>query len=259
MTQTYAAPLWALAAYGVFATHDVIVKFLGAVYSPFQIIFFGVLLGFPLLMISLLRDQTVGTLIPCHPYWSAARTLAAVIAASSAFYAFSVLPLAETYALIFASPLIITMLSIPVLGETVGIRRWLAVLVGLGGVLWVLQPGASALTLGHAAALTCAAAGAFAAIVVRKIGRDERTVVLMLYPMVANFVLMGALMPFVYRPMPIEDLGAMLCVSLLALLAGNFLIRAYRHGEAAVIAPMQYSQILWAAIYGALFFGENPS
>jgi len=259
MSQNLAAPLWALAAFGIFSTHDVLIKLLGGTYSPFQIVFFSVLFGFPLLTITLLRDETAATLIPVHPYWTIARTVAAVLTAASAFYAFSVLPLAQTYAIIFAAPLLITVLAIPILGEKVGLRRGLAVLVGLGGVLWVLQPGTTDLTLGHAAALLCAVSGAFASIVVRKIGRDERSVVLMLYPMVANFILMGALMPFVYQPMPVEHLGMLLLVALMALIAGNFLIRAYRMGEAVMIAPMQYSQILWATLYGALFFGETPT
>ena len=130
--------------------------------------------------------------------------------------------------------------------------------MGLAGVLWVLQPGATEITLGHISALICAISGAFASIVVRKIGREERSVVLLLYPMVANFLLMGALLPFVYVPMPVEHLGMLFMASLMALVASGFLIRAYRMGEAAVIAPMQYSQILWATLYGTLLFNETP-
>ncbi|MGX9355863.1 DMT family transporter [Roseobacteraceae bacterium S113] len=259
MSQSTSSILFALAAFALFSTHDVFVKVLGATYAPFQIVFFSVLFGFPLVTIMLLRDQTVGTLIPKHPWWTLARTIAAVITAACAFYAFSVLPLAQTYAIIFASPLLITLLAIPVLGEKVGIRRGIAVLVGLAGVMVVLNPGTTELTLGHAAALGCAIGGAVASIIVRKIGRDERPVVLILYPMVTNFVLMAMLLPFVYEPMPVEHLGLLFLVAAFALVAGTFLIRAYTLGEAAVIAPMQYSQILWATLYGALFFGETPA
>ncbi|MEM1102406.1 MAG: EamA family transporter, partial [Pseudomonadota bacterium] len=127
----------ALAAFGLFATHDVIVKLLGADYSAFQIVFFSVLFSFPVATVLLLRDETSGTLIPKHPWWVIARTLAAVITGAAAFYAFSVLPLAQVYAILFASPLLITIMSVPFLGEKVGLRRGLAVLVGLGGVLVV--------------------------------------------------------------------------------------------------------------------------
>ena len=250
--------LFALAAFGIFATHDVVVKYLGGNYAAFQIIFFSVLFAFPLVMLMLMRDQTRGTLIPAHPWWTATRTVAAVITGSAAFYAFSVLPLAQVYAILFAAPLLITLLAIPILGERVGIHRGVAVVVGLIGVLVVLRPGATELNFGHAAALIAAFGGAMASIIVRKIGKDERSQVLLLYPMMANFVLMAAILPFVYRPVPLGDLGLMAVISGLGLLGGILVIAAYKAADAAIVAPMQYSQILWAAVYGVLFFDELP-
>lgn len=250
--------LFGLAAFGLYATHDVIIKVLGGGYSPIQIVFFSVIFAFPLAMLFLLSDRTEGTLIPVHPWWMAARTAAAVITGFCAFYAFSVLPLAQVYAILFATPLIITVLAIPILGEPVRLQRWMAVIVGLCGVLIVLKPGQQDLTLGHLAALISAVCGAFAAIVVRKIGRDERSVVIMLYPMMANFLVMAALLPLVYVPMPLPDLGKTALIALLGWTAGRLLIAAYSTGEAVVVAPMQYSQILWATLYGFVFFDEVP-
>lgn len=250
--------LLGLLAFGLFATHDAIVKGLGGSYSPFQIVFFSVLLSFPLTTLYLMRDPKPGTLIPRHPWWVAGRTASVVVTSVCAFYAFSVLPLAQAYAILFASPLLITVLSIPILGERVRLRRWLAVAVGLVGVLIVLRPGATTLGLGHAAALAAAFGGAFGAVVVRRVGQDERPVVMILYPMVANFALMAALMPLVYEPMPFPDLLAMAAVAGLGFLATLAVIAAYRAGDSSVVAPMQYSQIVWATLYGALFFGETP-
>ena len=133
----------------------------------------------------------------------------------------------------------------------------LAVLVGLVGVVVVLRPGSAQLGLGHLAALAAAVFGALASVIVRKIGRDERTAVLMLYPMAANFIVMGILLAFVYKPMPVEHLGATAVISLLGFVGGLFLISAYRNGDAAIVAPMQYSQILWATGYGYLLFDES--
>lgn len=249
---------FALMAFGLFATHDVVVKYLGGQYSPFQLIFFSVLLSFPLVMLMLMRDSTRATLIPVHPWWTALRTVAAMITGSTAFYAFSTLPLAQTYAILFAAPLLITIFSIPILGEKVGKHRLAAVFVGLIGVLVVIRPGAAPLGLGHLAALTAAVCGALASIIVRKIGRDERNAVLLLYPMMANFVVMACLMPIFYRPMPVEDLGLVGVIAVLAFTGGLCVIAAYKAGDAAVVAPMQYSQILWAAVYGAFFFAEMP-
>jgi drug/metabolite transporter (DMT)-like permease len=195
-------------------------------------------------------------LVPIHPWWIALRAVATVITGFSAFYAFSVLPLAQVYTILFASPLLITVLAIPVLGEKVRIRRWAAVIVGLIGVLVVLRPGSAELSIGHLAALMAAVGGSIASIIVRKVGSEERPVVMLLYPMTLNFVVMACALPFVYQPMPIEHLGMMGFIAVFAWIAGRMIISAYQAGEAAIIAPMQYSQIIWATIFGSLFFGE---
>ncbi|MEM8694260.1 MAG: DMT family transporter [Pseudomonadota bacterium] len=261
MTKPSSGPLrgalFSLGAFGLFATHDVIIKFLGGTYTPFQIIFFSTLMSFPLTTMMLMRDPARENLRPVHPWWTALRTGCAVIATMCAFYAFSTLPLAQTYAILFAMPLIITVLSIPVLNEKVGWRRWIAVIVGLSGVIVVLRPGTTDLQLGHLAALAAACFSATASVIVRKIGRDERSVVLILYPIVASFVLMAVLMPADYQPMPILDLGAVALISVLGFSAGLMLIAAYKNAEAAIVAPMQYSQIIWATLFGYVLFDET--
>ena len=249
--------LLALAAFGLYATHDSVVKYIGHYYSPVQVLFFGVLMSFPVVTMIMLRDKTDGTLIPRYPGWTIARTIAVVITGLCAFYAFSHLPLAQCYAIFFSTPLIITVLAIPILGEKVRLRRGLAVFVGLIGVLIVLRPGTEELRLGHAAALIAAFTGAFASVVVRKVGQEERSAVLMLYPMVANFIVMGIALPFVYKPMPVEHLGGFMMMAVLGN-AGSFaIIAAYRRAEAMIVAPMQFSQIVWATLYGYVLFGER--
>ncbi|MFT6450767.1 MAG: drug/metabolite transporter (DMT)-like permease [Halocynthiibacter sp.] len=251
------AVLLALCAFGIYATHDVAIKILGGTFSPFQLIFFSTLFAFPLVALMLMRDQTAGTLRPKNPWWIFARTVASVVTALSAFYAFSVLPLAQTYALLFAAPLLITVLSIPILGERVGWRRGIAVIVGLAGVIVVLRPGVTELGLGHIAGLASAMGNAVASVIVRRVGREERPIVLMIYPMIANFVLMGAMLPLVYKPMELTDIGLIAVIASFGFVAGLLMIAAYRIGEAAIVAPMQYSQILWATAYGYLIFNDK--
>ncbi len=250
--------LLALLAFGIFSAHDVIVKVLGVSYSAFQIVFFSTLLSFPLVTLMLIGDKRPGTLRPVYPGWMALRAVATVITAGTAFYAFSALPLAQVYAILFAMPLLITVLSVPILGERVGIRRGAAVVVGLIGVLVVLRPGVTELSLGHLSALVAATGGAMASVIVRKIGQEERSAALLLYPMLLNFLVMGALLPLGYEPMPVVHLGALALMSLMAFVASALVILSYRSGEAVVVAPMQYSQLLWAVLYGALFFDEWP-
>ena len=249
--------LLSLAAFGFYATHDVIVKHLGASYNAFQIIFFSGLMGFPLVTMLLMADKTDGNLIPKHPWWTAIRTVSAVVTGAMGFYAFSKLPMAQCYAIFFAMPILITLMAIPILGEKIGPRRGMAVVAGLIGVMVVLQPGQVDLGVGHLAALGAATFGAMTSVIVRKIGNDERSVVLMLYPMVASFMLMGLALPFVYVPMPIEHLGLLVVMALLGLIASALVIAAYRTAPAIIVAPMQYSQIIWAVIYGYVFFDEG--
>src|SRR5210317_317079 len=234
--------IYALLGFALFSAHDVIVKYLGGNYSTFQILFFSVLFSFPMVLTMHLRERSSQDLIPKHPWWSTLRVLATVITGISAFYAFSVLPMAQVYAFLFCMPLVITVLSIPILGEKVGIHRGGAVIVGLIGVMIVLRPGSTEFTLGHIAALTAAMFGGLGSLIVRKIGKDERNIVLLLYPMFASLLLMGAL-----ALMAILASTAQLCI-----------ILAYKSGEAAVVAPMHYSQMIWAIIYGFFIFQEWP-
>ena len=244
--------------FAAFSSHDAVIKHLGAHYVPFQILFFSVLLSFPFATLMLMHDREADTLRPHNPGWVAIRTLAGVLSGASAFYAFSVLPLAQVYAFIFAAPLLITVLSIPILGEKVGIHRWAAVVLGLVGVLIVLRPGGEPMTLGHFAGLAAAIGSATVSVVTRKIGREERAAVLMLYPMMTNVLLMGAILPFVYRPMPVEHFGLLAIVAFLGFSGGLCIIAAYRYSDAATVAPMQYSQIIWGTLFGFVFFAETP-
>ncbi|MDB4370261.1 DMT family transporter [Akkermansiaceae bacterium] len=250
--------LLALASFALFSTHDVIIKNLGGTYSPIQVMFITSLLSFPILTLVLMRDPNPETLLPKHPYWIIFRSCIGVISALSAFYAVTHLPLSQFYAFLFASPLIITLLAIPMLGETVGLRRGIAVICGLIGVMIVLRPGSSAFTGGHIAAIIAACAGALVSIITRKISADERRVVMILYPMMINLIVTGLVLPFVYVQIPLADLGLFAIDTLLVLVAMWFLVTAYQKAPAVIVAPMQYSQMIWATIFGILLFSEYP-
>lgn len=249
---------FAFLAFAVFATHDAVIKTLGSSYSVFQIIFFATLFSFVPMSVSMLTDRRIDNFIPHHPWLILARGLLQICAMSGAFYAFASLPLAEVYALLFAVPLLVTILSVPLLGEVVRRQRWAAVIVGLIGVIVVLRPGVTEFTLGHGAAVVAAIASAFASILVRKLGGTERSAVLILYPMLVSILTMTVVLPTVYQPMALSHLALMALVGILSVFAQHMLIAGYRAAPAAVVAPMQYSQIIWAAIFGALFFAEQP-
>jgi S-adenosylmethionine uptake transporter len=248
----------ALVAFAVFSSHDALIKVLGADYSIFQIIFFSGLFAFVPMTVMMTADRTMDNFRPHHPWQVGIRTLTSLISMSCAFYAFTTLPLTEAYALLFAAPLLITVLSIPMLGETVRLRRWIAVVVGMIGVLVVLRPGYSELSLGHLAALVSACATAVTSIIVRRIGSEERSAVLILYPVLANLFVMACILPFVYKPIEIADLGLMASVGFLVIAAQLAIIAAYRGAPAVFVAPFQYSQILWATLYSYVLFNDTP-
>ncbi|SCY28882.1 S-adenosylmethionine uptake transporter [Paracoccus tibetensis] len=256
LTGNVKGALLQLAGMGLYATHDVIIKALGETYPALQILFFASLLSFPLVVVVLMRDPQPGTLRPSNFGWVILRTVCAVIAGMGGFYAFSTLPLAQVYAILFTTPLLITILSIPLLGEKVGLHRWAAVIVGLSGVLIVLRPGGQELQPGHLAAMAGAVASAMAAVIIRRLGRRERPMVLLMWPMLGNFLATGAALSLAYEPMALADLALTGVIATLGLGGAVLVIQAYRTGEAAIVAPMQYSQILWAMAYGWFLFGE---
>lgn len=156
-------------------------------------------------------------------------------------------------------PLFISVLAVPILGEKIDLVRGIAVIAGLIGVIVALEPGAAELQWGHLAATLAAMVGAINYLVIRMTGGVERAIVLQVYPLLSQFAVAGAVLPFVYQPMPGADVGLMFLMGLAGFLGYLLIIAAYRLAPAIVVAPMQYSQIIWAAIFGALLFDETMS
>jgi len=248
-----------LVGFATYSVHDALIKYLGVFYTPFQIVFFAVLFSFPLVTIYMVRNPKTGSLWPHNPYKMLFRVLSTTVAGFTAFYAFSVLPLAETYAILFLTPILITMLSIPLLGEQVGLHRSGAVILGFIGVVIVLQPSSNTLSLGHLAGLISVVSGAVNTIITRQIGHREKMSVMLLYPMLGNFVVMGMILPFVYEPMPLIHLKALALIAILGFVGMMCLVTAYKYCDAAIISPLQYSQIIWAGIFGFFFFDDAIS
>jgi drug/metabolite transporter (DMT)-like permease len=248
---------YALLGFAVFALHDALIKSLLG-YSVFQIVFFAMLFSFVPFSVSLALDKRIQNLRPVNPGWVALRTVCMVCTVSLAFYAFKTLPLSEVYALLFATPIVITVLAIPVLGERVRLFRWVSIAVGSIGVLVVLRPGGGELSTGHIAALLAVVFSATSAVATRRIGATERSATLILYPVLANVAFAGAILYFVYIPMPFVDLAKMAAVGVLAMAGQLAIISAYRSAPAAFVAPFQYSQMVWAVFYGFVWFGEQP-
>jgi len=245
----------ALLGTSLFSLHDALIKSIVGI-PIFQIVFFVVLFSFVPFAFMLAMNSREISLRPNLPGLVALRCLFTVCSLMCVFYAFNTLPMTQVYSLLFSAPVLITLLSIPILGERVKLIRWVAILMGLSGILVVLQPGQVELSRGHLAALLAACCVACTAIVTRKIGSREHSVTLLLYPMLANVLVSGLLVTLVYQPVPGVALLKMCLIGLLSVLGQWLMINAYRTCEAQYIAPMQYSQMLWAIMYGALVFNE---
>lgn len=258
MTNTHLrGAFFGLAAMGLYCLYDVTIKFFGPDYSPLQVLFCAGLVFVPLILVQQwLTGQ--GGLRPVYPGLTAVRVVAGLLNGTIGAYAFSVLPLAESYAVFFLMPLMIAGLAVPFLGERMDPARGLAIVAGFAGVLIALQPGGeTALGLGHLAALVAASLGAVNYLILRKIGGVESPGVLMLYPAVAQLLVLGFVMPSVWVPMPLAHWGLTTLMGLELFAGGLLIILAYRNAPAIIVAPMQYSQIIWAAILGWLIFGEG--
>lgn len=250
---------FALLGFALFSTHDAIIKSFGGKLAVVEIMFFSALFAFPWASIMIMLDEREENFRPRRPFLLIARTVLGLASAGFAFYAFMVLPLAEVYGFIFATPLLITLLAVPFLGEKLGLIRMSAVALGFMGVLIMLPTGEGSLGAGHLSALGCAVCGSLNAILTRKIGTSEREAVMLMLPLLLSLILLGSLLPFVYVSVGVVELYKLIAIGGLGFCGQLFIIRAYRKSAAAIVAPMQYSQLLWAIIFGALFFDERLS
>lgn len=242
-------------AFGAYSAYDISAKFLGGGIHPLQIIAAAGLMHLPLLFAYALWER--GPLWPKAPKLMALRTVGTVINFTAGVSAFTMLPLAEAYVIFFTMPLMISVLAIPVLGEKMDPIRGVAVVLGLVGVVIALDPTTTPLNLGHALAFTGATVGAMNYVIIRKTGSVERTPVMLLWPQLALVPLVCAATPFVYVPMAPSDIAVAAFMALVLFVGALAIVAAYRRAAAIIVAPMQYSQIAWAAVLGALIFDEK--
>ncbi len=249
--------LYGIAAMGLYCLYDVTIKLLGSDFSPLQILFCAGLVFVPLILVQTFWSGRAN-LRPVMPRLTALRVVVSLVNSVVGAYAFSVLPLAECYAVFFLMPLMIALLAVPALGEPMDFARGLAIAIGFGGVIFALQPGGDTqLGLGHLAAFTAAALGAVNYVILRKTSGVETPGVLMLYPALSQLIAIGLVVPGVWLPMSASHWALTTLMGVEVFVGGLLIIAAYRSAAAIVVAPMQYSQIIWAAILGAMLFDER--
>ena len=167
------------------------------------------------------------------------------------------LPVADATAIFFVSPILIMALSVLFLGESVGWRRWTAAAVGLIGVLIVVRPGTGAFQPAAFLPILSASSWAVGAVVTRKISGDQALTTLAYSASVGSIVL-SALMPFNWVTPNGTEIALGLCMGVLFAIGHWLVVLAYRHGNASMIAPFSYVQLIWAGTLGYLVFGTLP-
>ncbi|MEQ8966482.1 MAG: DMT family transporter [Azospirillaceae bacterium] len=247
-----------LVAIAIFSTMDTAIKFLGDTFTPVQIFFFRSV--FALLPLSLvIRAEGGVASLKTDRFWGhIGRSLLMVAFLLCFFTGLTLLPLTEAYAVLFAAPLAIAALSVPLLGERVGPRRWAAVILGFAGVLVVLRPGGDAFGPGGLVVLAAVVFYAFAMIMVRQLSRTESNGAIVFYFIVTSIVVSVVALPFVWVTPSLTELGLLAGIGILGGIGQLFMTEAYRRAPVAVVSPFQYTQILWGLLYGYLVFADRP-
>jgi drug/metabolite transporter (DMT)-like permease len=243
----------------LFACMDAVVKWLGATYPTMQIVFFRSLFAFLPLSFFIFRGIGLSALSTRCPLQHAVRSLVGLMAMTSFFYAYSQMPLANAVAIGFAAPMFMTALSVPLLGEKVGPRRWIAVLVGFAGVLVIVRPDAGVFHAAAPVALAGTVFYALAMIFVRRLGRTETSTAIVFYFTLSATLVSGLFMPFVWVAPDAQGWILLILVGLIGGLAQMAMTNAVRLADISVVAPFDYTGLLWTALLGFLIWSEVPS
>lgn len=254
------AVLMVLGSAGIFTIAAAFVKALEGGIPLAQVIFCRNLFAIPALLPLLWRQGGLAALRTSNAPLHAVRTATGLMGMAGAFYGYAVLPLATVTALGFTMPLFLTLLSVPLLGERVGPRRGAAVLVGFGGVLLMLGPGLGG---GQAAGILMVLMGALgwalSMITIRLMGAagEPGAAIVLWFAFGAAAVSGLASLPAWVAPSPFQ--WAMLAgTGLVSAAAQVLMTEGYRRGEATLLAPFEYSAILWTTLLGAVVWGELP-
>ena len=248
-----------LAAMLVLPFLDVAAKFLGQMEMPviesvWARFFFGTLVNLPFV----LRNRPVSVLKSNMPVMHTVR--AALVLASTAlfFLALHYLPIADTLAIYFVQPLIVTLLSPVILKEQVGLRRWIAVVIGFIGTLIIIRPGFQAINAGVLFALLSGTTSAVYMILTRRIAGRADPIVTMFHTNVAGAVLSTLMVGFFWVTPSLEQWGLLLLIAFIAFIGHYLVIAAYHYAEASLLAPMAYAEMIMAVVCGWWFFSDLP-
>jgi len=244
----------------VLTTHDAISKWLLQVMHTGEIIALRGLLSLPLVvLLARLEGVNVRNLRSQAPWQTFLRGFLAVLTSALVILSFKVLPLADALAIIFSSPLMVTALSAVMLKEPVGWRRWTATCTGFAGALMIVAPGFDTVGLWALTPLGAALTSAFRDIVTRQLGSRDNGPSILFWTMVVSMVGGFASVPFLGMSLPSASSWALLAATaLLIALAYRLNIAAFKLASGAIVAPLRYLSLVWAAALGYALWNDVP-
>lgn len=235
-----------LAAVAVFAVMDALLKALTARYPPMQVAALRGVASLPFIALPLLATGRAATLLPRRPGMHLLRGLLMVVIMGGFLYAVRSLTLADAYSIFLTAPLMVTALAALILREHVGWRRWVAIVVGLGGALTMLRPSASGFaTVAALGALVAALAYACNAILLRVLTRTDTTASVALWSIGVMTVVAALIAWPAWVAVGRADLWYIIAIGFVGAVAQLFLIEAFRAAPASVIAPFEYTALFW--------------
>jgi len=253
----FVAIAYVLLAVALFSAMDALSKILAATYDPVEIVWGRYLAILALLTPPALREPRA--LVTVRLGMQLVRG-ATVLGAALLFIAgLARLPIADATAIGFASPLLVTALSIPLLGEKVGPRRWAAVSAGFAGVLIVVRPGSGALGWPALLPLLSAACWGLSLVVTRRMRGGDRPLTTLVYSTVLGFAASSAALPLVWQPPSASAWALMVLMGILSAAGQYLLIAGLARGDASLLAPFSYSQMIWSTLTGYFVFGTLPT
>ncbi|MEE4188110.1 MAG: DMT family transporter [Roseobacter sp.] len=250
----------ALMALGMFLFSgvDTMGKFLTDTVHPIQIVWFrqlGLFLG----VLVLIGVQGRSVLYSRNPKLQVGRGALAACSATLFIFGVAFVPLADAVAITFVAPFMVTVMGALILREPVGARRWSAVVIGFLGTLIVIRPGLG--VIHPAALLLIVAATAFALrqVLSRILAGEDKTRTTVAYTAIVSWSLLTLPLPFIWQsPSSALEISLLLAMAVLAAIAEILVIMALDAAQAVVVAPVQYSLLLWGTLYGFFVFGQLP-
>ncbi|MEE3632639.1 MULTISPECIES: DMT family transporter [Pseudomonas] len=242
----------------LFASHDALSKYLSGFYPILWVVWARYLVHTLLMMAIFLPQSGLRLLRTRRPALQALRALCLLATSLLFTTALQFIPLAEATAVNFLAPLLVTALSVPLLGEQVSRGQWLAVLVSFVGVLVIVHPGGNLFTPAVLLPFCSALGFCFYQLLTRKLSEVDSPSASNFFTGVVNTLVMSALVPFFWHTPTWEHAALAVVLGAFGMIAHLFLTQAFRHAAPAMLAPFSYCQVVFAGVLGFVLFGHSP-